>query len=60
MSLLIPVLCPHYNIVDGDVNELDKEANEAHDAKANGSGDGDLGELLPVRLCAPERFYSET
>ena len=53
MSLLIPVLCPHYNIVDGDVDELDKEADEAHDAKADSSGDGNLGELLPVGLGAP-------
>merc|ERR1719167_681010 len=52
-TISLPGLCPHYNIVDGDVDELDKEADEAHDTKANGSGDGNLGELLPVRLGAP-------
>ena len=34
------------------MDELDEEANEAHDAKSNCSGDGNLGELLPVGLGA--------
>merc|ERR1719167_17679 len=52
-TISLPGLCPHYNIVDGDVDELDKEADEAHDTKANSSCNGNLGELLPVRLGAP-------
>merc|ERR1719167_1694188 len=52
-TISLPGLCPHYNIVDGDVDELDKEADEAHDTKANSSGNGNLGELLPVGLGAP-------
>ena len=51
--LLLSCLCSDNDIVDGDVDELDEEANEAHDAKSNCSGDGNLGELLPVGLGAP-------
>merc|ERR1719278_180263 len=36
------------DVVDGDVDELDEEPDEAHD----GDADGDLGELLPVGLGA--------
>merc|ERR1719430_2677091 len=43
----------HDDVVDGDVDELDKEPNEAHYAKAYCSGNSNLGELFPVRLCAP-------
>ena len=32
----------HYDIVDGDVNEFDEKANEAHDSKTNSSGKGNL------------------
>ena len=32
----------HYDVVDGDVNEFDKKANEAHDSKTNSSGKGNL------------------
>ena len=35
----------HNNVVDGDVDQLDKETNEAHDGKANGSGHSNLLEL---------------
>ena len=40
------------DVVDGDVNEFDEEADEPHDAEADGRRDGDLRELLPVRLRA--------
>merc|ERR1719500_1070902 len=40
------------DVIDGDVDELDEEPDEAHDAEADGGGDGDLGELLPVGLGA--------
>lgn len=33
------------NVVDGDVDQLDEEADEAHDHEADGSGDRDLHEL---------------
>ena len=40
------------DIVDGDVDELDEESDESHQREANGCGDGDLLELLPVGLGA--------
>lgn len=43
----------HDDIVDGDVYQLNEEADEAHDAEAHSSGDGDLLELLAVGLGAP-------
>ena len=33
------------DIVDGDVDELDEEADEAHDAEPDRGGDGNLLEL---------------
>ena len=38
-------LWPDDDVVDGDVDELDKEADEAHDGEADGGRDGDLLEL---------------
>lgn len=35
----------HNNIVDWDVNEFDEKANEAHDAKTDGSSKSDLLEF---------------
>ena len=35
----------HDDVVDGNVDELDEEADEAHDGKANGGGESDLLEL---------------
>ena len=46
------LLDPDNNVVDGDVNEFDEEADEAHDGEANGCGDGNLLELLAVRFGA--------
>ena len=40
------------DVVDGDVDELDEEADEAHDAEADAGGLGDGRELLPVGLGA--------
>ena len=39
------VACLHNDVVDGDVDQLDEEANEAHHREANGSGNGDLLQL---------------
>ncbi len=33
------------DVVDGDVNELDEEADEAHDRETDGRGNGDLLEF---------------
>ena len=33
------------DVVDGDVDQLDEEPDEAHDGEADGSGDRDLLEL---------------
>ena len=33
------------DVVDGNVDQLDEEPDEAHDGKADGGGDGDLLEL---------------
>ena len=52
-SSFSPVLRSHYDVVDGDVDELDEEADEAHDGKSDGGGDGNLGELFSVGLGAP-------
>lgn len=35
----------HKNVVDGDVDQLDDEANDAHDKEACANGLGDLQEL---------------
>ena len=43
-------LGPDNDVVDGDVDELDEEPNEAHEAKPDGRGDGDLREFFPERL----------
>ena len=44
------LLGPNNDVVDGDVDELDKEPNEAHEAKPYGRGNGDLLEFFPERL----------
>ena len=43
-------LCSDNDVVDGDVDELDEEPNEAHEAKPDGRGDGDLREFFPEGL----------
>lgn len=35
----------HKDVVDGDMDQLDDEANDAHDEEAHGNGLGDLEEL---------------
>ena len=45
-------LVANEDVVDGDVNELDEEADEAHDGKADAGGLGNGRELLPVGLGA--------
>lgn len=35
----------HNDIIDGDMNELDKEPNEAHNPESNRRGHGNLLEL---------------
>ncbi len=42
-------LWAHDDVVDGDVDELDKESDEAHDGEADGGGDRDLLELCGTR-----------
>ena len=32
----------YYDVIDGDVNKFDEEANESHDSKANGCSKSDL------------------
>ena len=46
---------PDDDVVDGDVNELDEEANESHDAETDGRRQRDLGKLLTIRLGTSER-----
>lgn len=50
--LLIVSLISHENVIDGNVNQLDKETNESHDEKSSGSCLGDRGKLFPVGLSA--------
>ena len=45
-------LVANQDVVDGDVNELDEETNEAHDGKADAGGLGNGREFLPVGLGA--------
>ena len=47
MILLMAYL--HNDIVDGNMNELDEEANESHDGKTDGCGNGDLLELCNLK-----------
>merc|ERR1712142_336472 len=43
----------HDDVVDGDVDEFDKEADESHDGEPNGGRNRNLLELFSVWLCAP-------
>jgi len=45
-------LCSNDDIVDGDVDQLDKESNETHQCKSNSCGNCNLLKLLSVWLCA--------
>jgi hypothetical protein len=45
-------LISHENVIDGNVNQLDKETDETHDEKSSGGGLGDRGELFAVGLGA--------
>ena len=45
-------LIANQDVVDGDVNQLDKETDESHNEKANAGGLGNGGELLSVGLGA--------
>ena len=40
----------HDDVVDGDVDQLDEEANEAHHCKADSRGNGNLLELCAYLL----------
>ena len=45
-------LCADDDVVDGDVDELHEEANEAHDEKAYSSRGSNAREFALIRLCA--------
>ena len=45
-------LASYEDIVDGDVNELDEEADESHDTETHTGGLGDSHKFLPVGLGA--------
>ena len=51
------------DVVDGNVDELDEETNEAHDGESDGGGHRDLLVLLPVGFGAalhqPDRVLGE-
>ena len=42
------MLVCHENLVDGDVDELDEEADEAHNEESGHCRPGDLDKLLPI------------
>ena len=46
------VLCADNDVVDGNVDELDEESDESHDAEPDGGGDSNLLELFPVGFSA--------
>ena len=43
-------LSAHNDVVDGDVDELDEEAYEAHESEPDGRGYGNLLEFLPAMI----------
>lgn len=45
-------LVTNKNVVDWDMHQLHKEANEPHDQKSNTGGFCNLHEFLPIGLCA--------
>ena len=45
-----PSLWPDNNVVDGDVDKLDEETNEAHDGKSNRRRNGNLLEFWNQRV----------
>ena len=47
------LLSPYNDVVDGDVDELDKEPDESHQPEPNGCGNRDFLEFFPVWLGAP-------
>jgi hypothetical protein len=53
-----PLLGPHNDVVDGDVDELHKEANEAHETKANSSCYGYLSEFLSEKSQSSSKLLS--
>ena len=46
------VLWADDDVVDWNVDELDEESDESHDAEPDGGGDSYLLELLPVGFSA--------
>ena len=44
--------CSNNDVVDGDVDEFDKESNESHESKSNSCSNSNLLELLSVWLGA--------
>jgi len=40
------------DVVDGDVDQLDKESDESHDGETNDCGKSNFLEFLSVGLCA--------
>ena len=55
-SLCPPLLSPHNDVVDGYGDELDKEANEAHETKAKSSCYGYLSEFLSKNQSQIQNF----
>jgi hypothetical protein len=45
-------LVSYQNIIDWNVNKLDKKTNESHDQETNSSSSGNVGEFLSVGLSA--------
>ena len=50
------MLWPHDDVVDGDVDELDEESNEAHYREADGGGNSNLLELWKIIMAGLEFF----
>eukprot|EP00163_Fabomonas_tropica_P022093 TRINITY_DN38521_c0_g1_i1.p1 TRINITY_DN38521_c0_g1~~TRINITY_DN38521_c0_g1_i1.p1 ORF type:complete len:113 (+),score=0.62 TRINITY_DN38521_c0_g1_i1:160-498(+) len=48
----VHTLLANNDVVDGNVNQLDKETNETHNEEPNSGGTSNLGEFLAVRLGA--------
>jgi len=49
-SFILRSLTSDNDVVDGDMDQLDEESNESHDAEPDSCCHGDLSKLFPVRF----------
>ena len=47
----------HYDVIDGNVDEFDKKADESHDSKTNGSCQGNFLEFCKDKTTRITDFF---